>query len=211
MARDERRPFAEAGRAALSFARQPTSPARPAGPDARHQRQYAGLYVTQDASTAHNTHCCLALAVSPIADHTAVIFSDESQGTGLALLRVLVSDMSTTQGDQYLRSIAPAWVTDCVFKVLFSTLQSALGLVAVQLLSWKNWAGCCAIISLGKLWAITRSQDIYKTREAPKLHFLLNPQPTASQLPSLPQGYAHTVPKGMHVSLSSRCWARVFT
>jgi hypothetical protein len=56
-------------------------------------------------------------AVAAIADHTPVIFSDESQGTGLALLRVLVSDMSTQQGDQCLRSIAPTWVIDCVFKV----------------------------------------------------------------------------------------------
>lgn len=55
-----------------------------------------------------------------IASYTPVIFSDESQGKGLALLRILVSDMSSALGDQYLRAIAPQWVTDCVFRVCWA-------------------------------------------------------------------------------------------
>jgi hypothetical protein len=32
-------------------------------------------------------------------------------------------------------------------------------------------------------------QDIFKTREAPKLNFVLNPRPGGIPLPALPQGY----------------------
>ena len=72
---------------------------------------------------------------SAIPPYTPVIFSDESQGKGLALLRTLVSDMSTRQGMEYLRQIAPPWLTQCLFQVCGSWILSFFSCLRVVFFS----------------------------------------------------------------------------
>eukprot|EP00124_Ichthyophonus_hoferi_P001501 Ihof_evm11s79 gene=Ihof_evmTU11s79 len=47
---------------------------------------------------------------------TPVLFSDESQGKGLALLRVLAGEMDAHSVISDLSALAPLWLTDCLFE-----------------------------------------------------------------------------------------------
>eukprot|EP00123_Amoebidium_parasiticum_P014992 comp22732_c2_seq1/m.35400 comp22732_c2_seq1/g.35400 ORF comp22732_c2_seq1/g.35400 comp22732_c2_seq1/m.35400 type:complete len:233 (-) comp22732_c2_seq1:129-827(-) len=52
----------------------------------------------------------------PVGPDTPVIFSDESQGKGLALLRVLAGEMGAGAVAADLLAIAPSWLVECVFQ-----------------------------------------------------------------------------------------------